>query len=433
VSVVARRPYRSSDDSAAVVLQALPDKIDVGVVCITLFLSANAILPLILNPDIGTDPTITVVDPISRPVWLLLIVFALAGVIRQGRAMLVAMLRNGPILALCWLAILSVGWSHNVSVTKLNSIMLLITTILGFYIGVKFEIRRIVVMLAWVGLVISILSAFFALAMPKYGIDVPHESVWRGVFTTKNELGRMTVEAGMAWLTLLITREAPRGRCLVALAIIAFVNVESNARTSIAVTGLLFAVWGLVWLFRRRGRMWVPAKGLAISGLAFVIAASLASEAFLLGLVGADASFTGRTGIWNSVLDHIAMHPWLGWGMDGFWGNLSSPAVDVWRSVGFLPPHSHDGFLDLLLNLGIVGMGLFLWSVALVFRGGLRHLRELEGSARFFPLVYLSLFLLYNISESSLLAKQSLPWLLYVAMAAAVSIPTPSQRQAAAR
>src|SRR5689334_17486742 len=115
-AVGVRRRYRSSDASAAVVLQALPDKIDVGVVCVTLFLSANAVLPLILNPDIGTDPTITVVDPISRPLWLLLIVFAVAGVIRQGRAMLVAMMRNGPILALCWLAILSISWSHNVGV-----------------------------------------------------------------------------------------------------------------------------------------------------------------------------------------------------------------------------------------------------------------------------------------------------------------------------
>jgi O-antigen ligase len=431
VSAIPVRRIPSSDERTARVMRAMPAKVDYAVVFVALFLSANAVLPLVLNPDIGVDPTISIIDPISRPLWLLLVLFAVGGMIREGQAMLVGLMRNGPILALSWLAILSTFWSHQAHITAQNSVMLLITTLLGAYIGVRFEIPRIVSMLAWVGLIIAILSLIFALALPKFGLDAAHDMSWRGVFSTKNELGRMMVEGGMAWLTLLVTREAPRGRCLAALAVIVYVCFMSDARTAIAVTGLMFNIWGLVWLFRRRGRMWVPLKGLAISGLAFVLAASLASEKFLLGLVGADSSFTGRTGIWNSVVAHIKMHPWLGWGFDGFWGNLQSPAVDVWRAVGFLPPHSHDGFLDLLLALGLAGMVLFIWAVAIAFRGALRNLREEEGSTRFFPLVYLSLFLLYNISESSLVSKQSLPWMLFVAVAVSVAIPPLSARQRA--
>jgi O-antigen ligase len=226
----------------------------------------------------------------------------------------------------------------------------------------------------------------------------------------------------VAWATLLLTREAPRRGWAIALVGVV-VGVESGSRTALAVTGLMAVVWSLVWLFHRRGPRWIAIKGLAVSGCVFVLASAIASEAFLLRLVGADASFTGRTGIWNAVVDAVRVHPWLGWGFDGYWLGIDSAAIDVKRAVGFMPPHAHDGFLDLLLNLGIAGAAVFVVALAVVSRGAWRALHGRVGAARMFPLVYLSLFLLYNISESSLISKQSLPWIVFCAVAASVAVP----------
>jgi O-antigen ligase len=418
----------TADVRAALIPQRILNRVELGFSFLGLALSTNAVVPLVLNPAIGVDPSITVADPFSRPLWALVILFLLSGLVRDGRRVLAAAVRNAPILALCWLAALSSLWSSVPGTTMTDALLLFVTTVLGFYIGVRFELREVVAMVAWLGLLIAVLSAVFALALPRFGMDPAHAGDWRGVFTTKNELGRMMVIGGVAWLALLLTGEARRRSWLCALFVI-FVGAESGSRTALAVASLMTVVWSLVWLFRRRGQRWIPIKGLAVSGCVAVAVLAITSQGFLLKVIGADSSFTGRTGIWNAVLQDVRVHAWFGYGFDGFWLGIDSRAIDVMRAVGFMPPHAHDGYLDLLLNLGLIGAAVFVLAIAVIARNGWRSLHRQTGTARMFPLVFLVLFLLYNISESSLVSKQSLTWLVLcvVAASAAVHEPRPAE------
>ena len=87
----------------------------------------------------------------------------------------------------------------------------------------------------------------------------------------------------------------------------------------------------------------------------------------LLDVVLPDATFTGRTDIWQFVSEHVPQRPLTGY---GFADVLGHPEVvygmggdEVWANTA---GHAHNGYLDLALTIGIPGAALVtLWLVVL--------------------------------------------------------------------
>ena len=50
--------------------------------------------------------------------------------------------------------------------------------------------------------------------------------------------------------------------------------------------------------------------------------------------------------------------PWLGYGFDAFWQGNVGASGDVSIRMYFYPNHAHNGFIDLALSLGNVGLAL---------------------------------------------------------------------------
>jgi O-antigen ligase len=80
------------------------------------------------------------------------------------------------------------------------------------------------------------------------------------------------------------------------------------------------------------------------------------------GSVGEVTSFTGRTEIWNAVLQLSSAEPWMGYGYASSVFVLPQHA----SAVGFTTSHAHNLILQLLLTTGIIGVILFLVSVIVV-------------------------------------------------------------------
>jgi O-antigen ligase len=53
---------------------------------------------------------------------------------------------------------------------------------------------------------------------------------------------------------------------------------------------------------------------------------------------------------------------------------------------GFLINHAHDDYLELLLETGLVGFGVAVWFIVVLYREGLRNLRP----AKFSPAALIS-------------------------------------------
>jgi exopolysaccharide production protein ExoQ len=87
----------------------------------------------------------------------------------------------------------------------------------------------------------------------------------------------------------------------------------------------------------------------------------------LFKALGKDPTLTGRTDIWAALLRQSAKHPLTGYGYAVFWTLESHPAQWIRKETGWLVPTAHNGWLDILAQLGWIGVGL----CALVLGGSL--------------------------------------------------------------
>jgi len=83
--------------------------------------------------------------------------------------------------------------------------------------------------------------------------------------------------------------------------------------------------------------------------------------------------------------------------------------------VGWSPTYSHNGYLEILLNLGIVGTGLFL---IFLWKGMARTLRladEKVVKEDLWPLAFLIFFVIHNFAECTIIWQNCFEWSLCIA------------------
>lgn len=201
---------------------------------------------------------------------------------------------------------------------------------------------------------------------------------WHGLFFHKNEMAPFLV---FLLITLLVF-DRPGWSKTLSIAGIGVMLIGSQSATGLTAAMLSFGLyWWLTTYLRQEGR-W--STGYVVTSLALGLCglfATLASLATLLSAAGKDLTFTGRTEIWTAALEFISAEPLLGYGLGGvFWGGggiaPSPTTAALWRAIGFNVPHAHSGTLDLMLQLGIVGMVLFSVVFLSNFASGARLLRS---------------------------------------------------------
>jgi O-antigen ligase len=124
--------------------------------------------------------------------------------------------------------------------------------------------------------------------------------------------------------------------------------------------------------------------------------------AAVVKLLPLDTTFTGRTDIWEFALTSLALHPWLGYGFAAFWGNDAIQNLVQDNLIGWTATaaHSHNGYLDNALTLGIPGLVLI---VAIFIVAPLRNFSIATRSGNNDPLANLFLRIwLFGIYLSSL-------------------------------
>lgn len=115
----------------------------------------------------------------------------------------------------------------------------------------------------------------------------------------------------------------------------------------------LLAVAALAWsALRHSGRQWL-ATGLALAGLALLLAffAGFERIPFLYRLEG----YSVRLDLWSQGLAQAASHPWLGHGLGA--------DLPLTRFGEPYHSHVHNVLLGTLRYGGVIGLGLILWQV----------------------------------------------------------------------
>ncbi len=315
------------------------------------------------------------------------------------------------------IALASTFWSYVPGSTLRGSVFLGQLTLFGVYFAARYSLKEQLRLLAVTFSVVVLLSIAIALALPDYGVMTSqeggvHQGAWRGVYIHKNGLGRMMV---LSALVFLLSASSNRKYCwifwtgfILSIAII----VLSTSKTALAIL-----LTSIVLLPFYKALRWSSglATSFAISTILVggSVAVLLTSNAeAILGVFGRDLTLTGRTDLWAAVLDKIGERPWLGYGYGGFWRSWEGESAQVLSTVRWAAPHSHNGFLDLWLDLGLLGLLTFALGFLAVCWRSVICLRLIKTSEGLLPLAYLTFLLLANLTESSLLRQNSL-WILF--------------------
>jgi exopolysaccharide production protein ExoQ len=347
-------------------------------------------------------------------------------------------LRNTKLVwAIVVLAFVSVLWSDAPGFALRRCVNLAATSAFGLYLAFRYSQRQLLQLLCW-ACALAIVGSLIVVALrPDVGIDSAlTNNAWRGVFVQKNTFGRLMSLGVLVSLFLAFDSKTYRWAYSISAMLCASMIVAARSATSAMAVPILLA---LLWLFtkaRQRSMLRVcVTASLVLIGITSALAL-LFDSSDLAALLGRDTTLSGRVDIWSAVLPKILDHPWLGYGYSTFWMGMESQAsADIWSILHWHVPHSHNGFLDLVEELGVVGLVLFLAGMIVSARCGLNWARQQSSIIGLWPLTYISFMFLFNLSEGSILRQDNLFWVLYVAATVFVVnearnvLPTPIEGQ----
>jgi exopolysaccharide production protein ExoQ len=319
------------------------------------------------------------------------------------------------------LALLLSPVSQQVTRTLSSGIVLLGGILLIFYIMSRYTLNEVLELFLVLGTGTIVASILFAIALPQYGLDLMggHSTAWKGIFSAKNYLGNMA----LFFLTVAVSYR-PRTNfwrslrtsqicfCLMAI-------VLSRAATSYLLTAVYIAYALTLRVVRGfRKKDYFVAFILLFVAFAAVTAVIILQPDFLIGLLGKDATLTGRTEIWDAVMGSIAKQPLFGYGYQAFWLGFKGESYRIILTVTWALGQAQNGFLDVTLEMGVVGLIIVLLLFAFAFRDGvaclLRSHDQVQLRAVEWYLAIVILTTIYNLDESFLFEPRHLGSMMFV-------------------
>jgi exopolysaccharide production protein ExoQ len=382
-----------------------------GVLALLFFM--GAILPVWRNPEHWfMDARAS--DPVALFVQILVYLSVLLLALRSWRDVLRAIRWNPLVTALLVLTIVSVAWSGVPLFTFRRAIALIATTAFGFYLGARYDTKEQIRLLGLALGISVLLSLVFIVVFPRYGIESgPNAGAWRGVFIQKNTYGRYMVMAVFTFLCLRTRRVQHMGKILLIILALGLLAGSLSAGSYMMMVFLivLVVVYQVLYLPRRNLIPIGIVVGAILSACATYVALNAAT---VFEILGRNSTLTGRVPLWHFLLYEIGQHPWLGYGYVGFW---STENHTVWAQIGWTPLKAHNGYLDLWLELGFLGVALFVMNTVVVLGRSVKFVAKAHTLESQWPLLMLSLVILHNMFESDLLIQNGFMWIIYVAIA----------------
>lgn len=383
----------------------------------TLLLFTGPFIPFtIRNGGLSMD-TSYVAEPTNPLTQALFIAVYAGAILLLGRRRCWEWLKKDRlILLLLVLAVLSVSWSEDPATTFKRALALLGTAAASIYLASQYGFKDLIKLLAWSLGLAALASMVVALLVPAYGVmsDIS-PGAWQGIYTHKNILGRVMALGAISFVFLALT--SPKHRLIGWSGFLFLLLVVVESRSLTALLALLAALLLIpVLLASRRRPALIPSLTVALFALATMTVWLTGSSEDVVNAFGRDATFTGRVDLWQSASTVIGKRPWLGHGYGTGWvGGGDDATTDIAQFSEWNAPNAHNGFLNLTLDLGFVGLVLFLVASAVALHRAIRHLRVDPSMEALWPPILLTFVLLTNLMESLLLRYNSIDWLLYVA------------------
>jgi O-antigen ligase len=328
--------------------------------------------------------------------------------------------KQKSLIILSTIIIFSFIWSNDYVITLQRVFAFIGTFIFAIYFSQRYSKEEQIKILGISLALIIIFSIIFSLTLPNYGKDKDYPDAWQGIFNQKNILGKIMVLSLAVFLINYNLEKNKIKKVLNILLITAsiYLIILSQAKTAILlsiVISLLIFSSRIIQINRKNLKIFFSLTFLIILILSIILTVYFQSD-ILKGL-NKDKTLTGRTELWSYSLEKIKEKPILGYGYASFWiDSEKSPSKRAQYEVGWNAPHAHNGFIDLTLEIGLIGLLVFLFIFTKTIAKALKELNKKQEWINIWPVTLISFLFLYNLTENSLIRQNSIFLALYIAL-----------------
>jgi exopolysaccharide production protein ExoQ len=268
------------------------------------------------------------------------------------------------------------------------------------------------------------------------------EEMWVGLAIHKNNLGQVAMCSALVsgWQVLQNWSRKKISVDLLLLVLTLWVlRGSKNSHSSTAIVGFISSaviLLGLQLIKKRAAGAKRIILGVIIAALFLAPFVVLAFEELdtspvklVLSATGRDLTLSDRTLLWTDLLDNARNNPVLGVGFGAFWvGHLGRDMYPLpnWdrKTPEWRPGEGHNGYIDVYVDLGVIGLALILVVIGRAFAGALNDLQNNFEQGRI-RLALLLCVVINNVAESSLLKGTHSLW--FVFLLVAVNVPRVKQ------
>jgi exopolysaccharide production protein ExoQ len=348
-------------------------------------------------------------NPLDRIVYTGLFVLGAVVLFRRGPQVARLLRANLPILLFFSYCCVSVLWSDYPAVAFKRWIKALGDLVIVVIVLTDPDrltaVRRLLSRVAFVLIPLSILLIKYYPDLGRHYQDWRWTVVYDGVTTNKNALGMICLLFGIGSLWRLIevyrhkqinnrTRHLITHAVLLAMILWLLFIAGSMTSTACFLLASTLIVGTSFWALARRPSV----VHIVVAGIVAVSVSSLLlnTSGSVLETMGKDPSLTGRTELWELVLS-MTGNPLIGTGFESFW--LGWRRDKIWSTFWWHPNEAHNGYLEVFLNLGWVGVALLGAVIAKGYRNALVACRREPGLGRL-RLGYFVIGLVYSLTEA---------------------------------
>jgi O-antigen ligase len=188
---------------------------------------------------------------------------------------------------------------------------------------------------------------------------------WRGAFGHKNVAAAMM--AMVLFLGIYVARSGLHLAGLASATLAAIFLVRTGGKSALVLCVAVIVLSSLTLFVRsfwlRAVLLLSPLLLLNMLSVGTVMSERLAAIAEALPL---DTSFTGRTEIWTFALQSVQQRLAFGYGFSAFWGTGAVRGLPEGYEWATTVAHSHNGYLDTALAMGLPGLGLLVAVLVIV-------------------------------------------------------------------
>lgn len=298
---------------------------------------------------------------------------------------------------------LSIIWSQDALVSSKRYIQYITTSLVFISLFLNWKDTSIIFQILKIILPIYVVYNYFVIFTNPQAID-PEFFTWRGIHVGKNILGQTAVINAIffAYFSIKTTNIPKKIFYIIFLFLSIGLLIGSTSGTSIISFTLIV---GFI-LLKKLNKIFTPIGlgnkaiyALVITVLLFILSLIYFAPSLMVLLfreIGKDPTFTGRTDLWLDLLVLAEHHVVLGYGYQAFWIPTSPINLFLFQKYIWLPNQAHNGYVDMIVEIGVVGLILFIILV-------ISLIKRMKIEDNNIWATYIVFALLLNLTESTLL------------------------------